>query len=122
MKASELRIGNIVIQGEVVRIQESSARIKYKIGEEDHISHVQYENLWPILLSEEWLPKFGFGSGMHTISNEKDICYFIINNDPLIEDFLILERKDKFYLAYDGEWGVFPMFSEIKYIHQLQNL
>jgi len=53
---NELRIGNILKQGVVTRIQEQSARVRYQYEGQDKYSFVAYEVLDPVELSDDCLP------------------------------------------------------------------
>ena len=97
MKASELRIGNLVYDN-------LGGTLKIKgISLESDLSHIK-----PIPLTEEWLLKFGFEfdeeddgyqKGKYKVSVSNEGCLFFINI------------------------GYYPEeIAEFNYVHQLQNL
>ena len=97
MKASELRIGNLVYDN-------LGGALKIKgISLESDLSHIK-----PIPLTEEWLLKFGFEfdeeddgyqKGKYKVSVSNEGCLFFINI------------------------GYYPEeIAEFNYVHQLQNL
>ena len=105
MKASELRIGNLIIHS----LPFGSDKIK-KVTAFDlaYITENTKEEYCPIPLTEEWLLKFGFEK-QH---NEEDFDYWFKND---FSNDIIWEHSEGFChnLNYGGD---------IKYVHQLQNL
>lgn len=100
MNANELRIGNLFNQfgnTEVV----SWVTLK-------ELQNAPIEQLFckPILLTEEWLLKFGFDKNLEKESSQGGWVE-LIHNDVIGYRF-----------APDGAYG----HPEIKYVHQLQNL
>lgn len=57
MKAEELRIGNLVQQGEIIELRASSARVRYVRSDtkEEATALVRYEDLEPVRLSGQEL-------------------------------------------------------------------
>ena len=108
MKASELRIGNLVkaqpFEGIITVFNNDKCVVKHKSG----IVKYLIEDLEPIPLTEEWLLKFGFEK-QH---NEEDFDYWFKND---FSNDIIWEHSEGFChnLNYGGD---------IKYVHQLQNL
>jgi hypothetical protein len=114
MKASELRIGNFITQ------------IIYKdTHDEEKEILVDWQEIWwiskntksyrPIILTEEWLLKFGFDK---RISNCFKLNNFFIDlryDDILEKDRTIFSRWDNYHCLYFN-------LSDLKYVHQLQNL
>jgi hypothetical protein len=95
MKASELRIGNLVdLIGVAVEI--TANHIK-DISEGDSIYKA-------IPLTEEWLVKLGFKERRYSM------CAPVYGNE-------IIELANDFSITYNGGRRV-----QIKYVHQLQNL
>jgi hypothetical protein len=109
MKASELRIGNLVFD-------------KYKITQVDKYFYQSAECFWtnefkPIQLTEEWLLKFGFIRHHYDYANDVIYIKNIADNEIDNAEF---------------EWGVYPNElgsgiqiknrKSLKYVHQLQNL
>ena len=113
MKASELRIGNFVNARKTYHTWDATCLItglthkgiyvKYGNG------HIIPINIKPILLTEEWLLKFG---GIH----ETGGMYFFGN-----VGILHYRRENEFSLMnYNYKKG--QIYTTIKYVHQLQNL
>jgi len=104
MKASELRIGNWVLI------------TPFKKGDELQINEKEFGNLivfktWdrikPILLTEEWLLKFGFKKSGHYFLNTDSIPVFL----QLFSGVYRLTDSDDSCLSVP-----------IIYVHQIQNL
>ena len=113
MEASELRIGNLVNARKTYHTWDATCLItglthkgiyvKYGNG------HIIPINIKPILLTEEWLLKFG---GIH----ETGGMYFFGN-----VGILHYRRENEFSLMnYNYKKG--QIYTTIKYVHQLQNL
>jgi hypothetical protein len=102
MKASELKIGNYVIQGgEVTRVEQ----LKRSINDWDRTNHMRTMDCEPIPLTEEWLKKFCFIS--------EDVRYTAWKKSSF---FLNINRYGEYiFKAESAEY-------QIKYVHQLQNL
>jgi hypothetical protein len=108
MKAEELRIGNLVL----IPYNKSNKQEGFyeatisKIGEFG--SYIKPEDYEPILLTEEWLLKFGF-----EWKQIKDLSSYTL---PKLELYHYSSNNNKIFFEYaDGE-------VELKYVHQLQNL
>jgi hypothetical protein len=106
MKASELRIGNLFIE-------EHSDKIIEVIGlKKNRITFTgNFYGKWqakPILLTEEWLLKFGFEK-MENNWKCLDLHFATIS----------WERLAGLTLSFEKESTYLP---HIKYVHQLQNL
>lgn len=107
VKVEELRFGNYInqdVQGYVSVI---------KIDCFTDLEHVSCSDGWnpePIILTEEWLMKFGFYSD---VINEGDQPIYVLKDKNFYIDFITLQPVD----------SGFPIaLIEIKYVHQLQNL
>lgn len=104
MKVDELRIGNWVECKEYAKVNKPEI---FQITTETF--HYQYRSSFiskyvePILLTEEWLLKFGF---------EKDDTIWI--KHPI---YGLLEKNGRFFIELGETGGIY-----IKYVHQLQNL
>ena len=108
MKA-ELRIGNHIGQGEVMEIKENVVRVKYT-ADKERTSLIRYEDIHPILLSEEvllrcpeiqpstWMPE------MWTIRDTKS-------------QFHIVKMKGRFVFR-----GLGMSVTYVDTLHHLQNL
>jgi hypothetical protein len=114
---SELRQGNLILQSHlkninvVIGIKPSYILTDCKVAEGGWVADSLYE---PIPLTEEWLTKFGFTK--HLTESNEGCSYFKIG-------VLSLMRSDSlsYGCSFDPE-NSNSWFTEIKYIHQLQNL
>ena len=104
MKASELRIGNLVNYGRVTSEVSRVDKLFFYVeaSETPTFSKDEGRGATPIPLTEEWLFKFGFER------NGKKLTFWKID---LVED----------------EEGIFSfdearIYIDVKYVHQLQNL
>lgn len=110
MKASELRIGSYVRYSSLIQVN------GYKIAEcEDHP-----DRFTPILLTEEWLLKFGFGNITEQCASKS------INIKTFCKSFTVkrcIEQQTIFIELGTRGWTFkrvgYPLY---KYVHQLQNL
>jgi hypothetical protein len=113
MKASELRIGNLVwdkmflysirgitdiLQAEISGIHNTKNASNEDFYKEGIVYSLNYENVEPIPLTEEWLLKFGFEKTDINTWGNKVIGIF-----------------------FDGKIGSYNICN-FKYVHQLQNL
>lgn len=105
MNAKEVRIGNWVLDesGEKVQIE----GVMNASGNEDACilsggCWLQIHRFKPIPLTEEWLERFG------------------INEYNIINDKIYIHREDDYFQV--SEDGFYRCSTEIKYVHQLQNL
>lgn len=117
MKANELRIGNLV--SETPKYAEGFIRKIVALHENDawfeNGDFEQYENVYPLKITEEWMYKFGF---------KKKEDY-----DDELGDLYDLEWWGGFYLKEDYFIPKPYYFAEafnydfkLKYVHQLQNI
>ena len=108
MKASELRIGNLVDLGnriaKIIEINHSACVVVDLEETQDTIE--EYERTKEIPLTEEWLVKFGFETD-HIEWWNGIICLGIF--------------KDGLYYLPTDQIS-FRIGKEIEYVHQLQNL
>lgn len=105
MKASDLRIGNLVEQGEVRGI------INFRVFVGDEAIHIS--NIKPIPLTEEILLKCGF-------ENNYDVLYFYLDNDNYS---LCYNPKGFFISTFDDDEQISSInVPDFKHLHQLQNL
>lgn len=104
MKANELRIGNIVLRKEFLHSNLENCRFDKIVVTHNDINacHIYNRHFEPIPLTEEWLFKFRFVYNPH--SSEFHGKNMIFHN----------WIKDRGYVS----WGS----TQIKYVHQLQNL
>jgi len=105
MKASELRIGNYV---KYLTLNGNSEILANGI----YLFELGELELGPILLTKEWLLKFGF---YKELRDSGEAGFFMSKNDcnVIIKDF-----GDGFIFI----WELSFMGKPIKYVHQLQNL
>ena len=96
MKANELRLGNLVIDGHDVEV------VNYRMIEMLVKNQAEFD---PIPLTEEWLLKFGF--------MKIDGSFFKLS-------FLFYGLKIKDAIGFQFRKGEFSI--QLKYVHQLQNL
>jgi hypothetical protein len=139
MKATELRIGNLIDYERTTHIvcglredmieswwfKDGKAVIEYLSNDS---SGVEVENPYfdsnsnykPILLTEEWLYKFGFEN------IDKSDNDYITYTDPNHDYYLQIDvrKKDGKYAILDNSFDDLRDFSmvDISYVHQLQNL
>lgn len=104
MKANELRLGNLLKRGGVVVTID--ARSIFDFSSFDY----QYE---PILLTREWLERFGFEQT------------FECGDDEIMSQFGRVKLSKKKLIK--GEYWSYPrqnkgVWTAIEYVHQLQNL
>lgn len=108
MKASELRIGNLILVDG--KIDEITGIKKSTVFFSDGFQMFIAGGIEPIPLTEEWLIKFGFNKTVdhprRKLYEHDDICPLWFSDKQGITDF---------YAS-----GV--RISECKYVHQLQNL
>lgn len=120
MKATELRLGNylkpihLAGNAEVIEIMVSGIGIQ-KVGDPTQKTLVLSEDihrLEPILLSAEWLIKFGWIKKDNLYYSADGNEYFLM---PLNKGFRLVEYSE----AGDGEWIISNL---IMYVHKFQNL
>lgn len=101
MKATELRIGNLIFQsGQITTIE----NISRSINDWERVNNKRLFDCTPIPLTEEWLLKFGF----------KRFPWGLVVGNLLFKDNLKCTE-----LTFEVGNG---FRVEIKYVHQLQNL
>lgn len=115
MKATELRIGNFVeFENEVFRMHIVSE--SYPVLDTDLFGAyvVEWDKLYPIPLTEEWLVDFGFIDKYKSCNTDWSIYGFTINQQSDEDDEgSKIPQEQIFYYQYQYD---------IKYVHQLQNL
>ena len=115
IKANELRIGNFIeYDGRIFQIDTISNEFPTLNTDEFGIGVVDWNNIQPIPLTEEWLLNFGFG-----IDEEYDNTF--IDNTSLKNE-IIRVSIDSHYFTIDLFCGQVLEIPNIKYVHQLQNL
>jgi hypothetical protein len=113
MKATELRIGNLLMYSNNSEIWTVSGIHEFGIDCFDEIeeTYMEYENFEPIPLTEEWLLKLGF------VSQPLDDKRFIEFKKGLTS---VVYKDDKIILVYVGIQRV--NHNNFQFFHQLQNL
>ena len=109
MKATELRIGNLIFQSGQITIIENISR---SINDWERVNNKRLFDCTPIPLTEEWLLKFGF--------EKEETGYWTIGK--LRGGFTVCraERKSD-RLCY--RWFVNNLkMTDLHFVHQLQNL
>jgi hypothetical protein len=113
MQANELRIGNLIYK----RLKSGNGRtITGEVGCQDVVRIFEgigsfiYE---PILLSEDWLLKFGFKKSTAGEGGDNYVEYYEISN------LVVCNWGDGFIMSNSFSHGIRV---DLKYVHQLQNL
>lgn len=109
IKATEIRIGNILKEGTVFSIEFDPCVKKYYCYFVEKESPIQTKSLNPIPLTEERLIKFGF---------QKDGYDYWVHNE------IYFELRDLNHGNYclTVNCGEYNIGKPIQYVHQLQNL
>lgn len=120
MKASELRIGNLVQYGGVVNKVYLISHNYFQVESTDIPTFTANKNraAEPIPLTEEWLLRLGF-----TKPNDWH-CYKLVIGDDELQNL-----ESSLQVSFEGCgfvqicWGGINAYSaQVKYVHQLQNL
>ena len=141
MKATELRIGNLVRIDEMLRnelfdnneVITDTDTFQIAMVATDfinlYIKSCEYEfnmiDIQPIPLTEEWLIKFGFEETVHENGNEYELQ---INYSSGFRDFIALSNKggvdSPFFLGWltTNYQKEFVLAKQLEHVHQLQNL
>jgi hypothetical protein len=118
MKANELRIGNLVYFKHCDYEYNIPRKINYTLKpnlvglEKVSVNRIEYNNIEPIPLTEEWLLKFGFDKVLNQYKKITDVSKDTSNNIP----FIILFLDNQF--QYDD----LRFRTNLEHVHQLQNL
>jgi hypothetical protein len=119
MKASELRIGNLVKYDNRIFEIDSIAKVFPTLNTSEFgIGVVDYNNIEPILLTEEWLLKFGFTLGYSKWGY--DIPNWMFDLTAFIG--IGLNGNKKWFNVYCINGEIKQILYSIHYVHQLQNL
>jgi hypothetical protein len=109
MTAQELRIGNwVMFDNRIFQIDSIAIVFPTLNTDEFGIGVVDWNNIKPVTLTEEWLIKFGFDRRGYTSSNGSK---------------LVLHHKEPMYpngRIYYNSWCIKNELPQ--YVHQLQNL
>jgi hypothetical protein len=124
MKASELRIGNLVdLNSEITKIFSINEKgINHTIDNWGHFPNLEFESfesIQPIPLTEEWLFKFGFSATDY----KKGYIGIDHKAGGIITDFVLTYPlvNGLFQKYFIWEHSKFK-YQELKHVHQLQNL
>jgi hypothetical protein len=121
IQSKELRIGNLVnIEnrfGDIVQIEIHGISSRGNIYDEDD-SAFSCDELIPIIITEEWLVKFGFKKIKGRVNYEDAVIYF------RKDSFMYWCFKYNLCLCYLDRYLEYSSYSnvDIKHVHQLQNL
>jgi hypothetical protein len=119
MEAKELRIGNYVMdRGSktlcIDWMDENKVNMKMMLGVmEVHPVTEEFGYCKPIILTEEWLEKFGFHY------HKSKPCIYYIKSWGVNGVAIVL--KDYHYVGFEYEMGK-GYTKQIDYVHQLQNI
>ena len=124
MKANELRIGNYYLEDMTIYAYGDTKIVKqitpYWFYPQDDDDVEEYS--FPILLTEEWLIKFGFELDGEQINGKYYKKEF--NYSSGYRDYLSIDDKGAGYMfkltSNYGKSSILPL--TYKYVHQLQNL
>ena len=109
MEAKELRIGNLIMFGELRHECKPHDILNLYQSE---IAQREISEYKPIPLTEEWLVKFGFEKN----ENETNCEHWHFGENPFTHDYMI-------QLKNTGQGYFFQNWHHrIKYVHQLQNI
>lgn len=121
LKASELRIGNLV-KGLGWNSEEIEIKVDYKIIGSLHEKELSSMHIRPIPLTEEWLVKFGFAC-VHKGNKHYSMRQSIRNNNYI---HFIPTINDMWHLCFSdtqiNDYRDYITATAIKHVHQLQNL
>ena len=121
MKANELRIGNLVkYDNRIFKIDSISTVFPTLNTDEFGIGVVDYNNIEPIPLTEDWLLKFGFENNKRANANR----YFKEGIYPRSFAFQFYKngRVDFWYSDFNVGNLNRIKYNLLEYVHQLQNL
>ncbi len=114
IKANELRIGNWVLVS-VKTDNDEKLEIRIDINDLRRIYEgSELYNFEPILLTEEWLLKFGFKLKQNSLFTKK--LEYIYNSIKYCDD-----NKIWIYYNDDNDAGC-NAIADLNYVHELQNL
>ena len=123
IKASDLRIGNLVIysNGSIVFKVIGISEFGIDIENEVEKTYIEYDEFEPIQLTEEWLLKFGF----NCVNNTKMVFKLYHNDKNADFSSLILKEVGNnpiWVYSVNNRWTINPFPIDLKYVHQLQNI
>jgi len=116
MKVQELRIGNLAICDKISLHNDGVFRVN-----KDVIFHFEKFKLSPILLTEEWLLRFGFynpdSENYNANDEQADIFKYYLDSGISHRNFIC-----KPFNGWIIKIGEYEDSLEVKYVHQFQNL
>ena len=114
MKATELRIGNLLRYTDYTKVKEQLRGTPFELTADDmlFLSENSVHYVDPIQLTEEWLIKFGF----KRVQEDKYGCHY--EN----EDCWVYLSHGGFDVEVITDDERFNLLRTYKYVHQLQNL
>jgi len=125
MDSKELRIGNYINFGstvsEVFGITVTDVMFKYSTGNEEKYAKLINEGIQPVLLTEEWLIKFGFKNITLKYQENSVVIGLYLEN---IDSYLTFNNNE-WRLEQDDDWrdgGNHHDLPNFEFVHQLQNL
>jgi hypothetical protein len=121
MNPEDLRIGNLIAAFTEIHIVDEILKCSvetHELGKIEPKSSYPYHLLNPILLTEDWLLKFGWtkdGTKWDRETEKEFVLYQGI--------FLIIEKGGCFYVWHDCDEDNWYSYigKELKYVHKLQN-
>jgi hypothetical protein len=114
MEATELRIGNLIIDKEFPSLTSTIEEIGFNWITASYDDGQDVSCFEPIPLTENWLTKFGFNSKYKSVHTHWNIKWFGLDQKADEDDEgNRVELEEVFYYDYR---------LEVKYVHQLQNL
>lgn len=115
LKASDLRIGNLVYSKETNRFQKITGLTDVNpFIDAINFDYTNYNEIEPIIINEEWLLKFGFDKSIENFDYFERVKYF---KYELKVGFGHITFRISEYNIIKGS-----THPNIKYVHQLQNL
>lgn len=124
MKNTELRVGNLIQYNEgdvckVVGIHKFGIDVEFP----EEFTYMEYDQFSPIPLTEEWLLNFGFAKGFNTLFKQinsfgRQVTVSIEFNG--MDDIAIWTTENDG--TEDETNSTFNIESNLKHVHQLQNL
>ena len=123
MEAKELRIGNYVnyngYVAEIVEIKRTVCMIRFKENDLDCCPKVEYDDLKPIELTEEWLLKIEFKKLLPNLGELTQQEIYLGNLRTVLTFY-----KKPFTFNVSNGWWMYErkMDNPPKYVHKLQNI
>lgn len=117
MNAKELRLGNLVMLGDIV----APVSIIELFSHTNAINELNQDMIDPVPLSKEWLKRLGLiehsVSDFYYIELEEYILQVVVNGFSGT-----LEKDPKWFISIDTGHGSQPVTITKRYVHELQNI